>query len=126
MGEGTQPRTSGAGADAGGRLAGRRTVVTGASSGIGRAIAAAVAAEGAAVVLGYRRNRAGAEQAVTEIRERGGAASSLEADLAREGEVERLVSEAFSRLGRVDVWVNNAGADILTGERARLSDAQKL
>lgn len=101
-------------------------MVTGASSGIGRAIAATFAAEGASVLLAYRRNSAGAETAVAQIRAAGGVASSIEADLSRDADVERLVGDAFSRLGRVDVWVNNAGADILTGEQARLSDTEKL
>lgn len=108
------------------RLAGRHTVVTGASSGIGRAIGAAYAREGASVLLGYRRNRAGAEQAAEAIRKAGGEASVGQVDVAKEEEVARFVGEAFALRGRIDVWVNNAGADILTGEGRALSDTEKL
>jgi 3-oxoacyl-[acyl-carrier protein] reductase len=113
-------------AGAGGRLAGRHAVVTGASSGIGRAIALAFASEGATLLLAYRRNLQGAQDAAERIRTEGGQASIIAADISSEADVERLVGEAFARSDRVDIWVNNAGADILTGDAARLSDVEKL
>jgi 3-oxoacyl-[acyl-carrier protein] reductase len=100
--------------------------VTGGSSGIGRAIAIAFAREGASLLLTYRRNASGARESAEMVRATGSEAALMEADLSRESDVERLTSEAFARLGRVDVWVNNAGADILTGEGARASDVEKL
>lgn len=108
------------------RLAGRRAVVTGASGGIGRAIALAFAAAGADVALTYRRSADAAERVAEQIRARGQRAWTLQADLSRDAEVDRLVRDAWDTLGRVDVWVNNAGADILTGEGARLPDRAKL
>jgi 3-oxoacyl-[acyl-carrier protein] reductase len=109
-----------------GRLAGREAVVTGASSGIGRAIATAFAREGASVLLGYRSNRAGAEETAEAIRKAGGQASVGQVDVAQEEAVRRFVAEAFAARGRIDVWVNNAGADILTGDGRALSDTEKL
>lgn len=109
-----------------GTLAGRAAVVTGASSGIGRAIALAYAAAGADVVVAYNRREAAAAEVAATAEALGARASVLQADLGRDGEAERLVREAFDRLGRVDVWVNNAGYDVLTGEGARLSDLEKL
>lgn len=109
-----------------GRLAGQNAVVTGASSGIGRAIATAFAREGASVLVGYRQGAEGARETVAEIEAAGGRAFAVGADLSREDDVERLVAEAAARLGRIDAWVNNAGADILTGEGAALSDVAKL
>jgi 3-oxoacyl-[acyl-carrier protein] reductase len=109
-----------------GRLAGRNAIVTGASSGIGRAIATAFAREGAHVLLTYRRNAAGAAETAEAVRRTGSQAFVLDADLSREADVDRLKDEATARFGRVDVWVNNAGTDILTGEGARLSDIEKL
>ena len=90
-------------------------MVTGGSSGIGRAIALAFADEGADVLLSYRRNAAGAEGVAAAVRATGGQAFAISADLQQRADVDRLVNEAFAQLGRVDVWVNNAGADILTG-----------
>jgi 3-oxoacyl-[acyl-carrier protein] reductase len=107
------------------RLAGRHAVVTGASSGIGRAIAIVFAREGASVLVTYRRNAAGAAKTVQEIEAAGGRAEAVQADISLEADIARLTAGAFAR-GKVDVWVNNAGADILTGEGARRSDLEKL
>lgn len=107
-------------------LAGHRAVVTGASSGIGQAIAIAYARAGADVVVGYHGSEAEAGAVVEEARALGVAASALQADLARASDVDRFVDEAFERLGGIDVWVNNAGQDILTGEAASLPLRDKL
>jgi 3-oxoacyl-[acyl-carrier protein] reductase len=109
-----------------GRFAGQSAVVTGASSGIGRAVALAFAREGARVLIAYRRNAEWAQEVADQIRGGGGEAFTAEVDLRREAEAERLVAEAFARLSRVDVWFNNAGADILTGEGASRTDVEKL
>jgi 3-oxoacyl-[acyl-carrier protein] reductase len=107
------------------RLAGRHAVVTGASSGIGRAIATAFAREGASVLVTYRHNSVGATETVRRIEAAGGRGEAVQADISLEEDVARLTAEAFGR-EKVDVWVNNAGADILTGEGARRSDLEKL
>jgi 3-oxoacyl-[acyl-carrier protein] reductase len=107
-------------------LAGLHAVVTGASSGIGRAIAEAYAAEGAAVLLTHRESPERAREVADAIAADGGRALVRRADLAASGACERLVAEAREDLGRVDVWVNNAGADVLTGESAAWGWERKL
>jgi 3-oxoacyl-[acyl-carrier protein] reductase len=99
-----------------GRLDGQIAVVTGASTGIGRAIALAFASEGADVVVNYARSAAQAQEVVAKITERGRRAVALAADVSRKGDVDGLVAESQRALGPVDIWVNNAGCDILTGE----------
>jgi 3-oxoacyl-[acyl-carrier protein] reductase len=109
-----------------GRLAGLHAVVTGASSGIGRAIAEAFAAERASVLLTHRASPDRAREVADAIAARGGRALVSQADLATRDACERLVAEAREQLGRLDVWVNNAGADVLTGEAAAWEWERKL
>src|SRR2546425_4235530 len=107
-------------------LIGKVVLVTGASSGIGRAIAVACAAAGADVALTYRANRTGADETAQRVRSQGRRAELLPVDLTETRDLEALAALVRGALGRVDVWVNNAGADILTGAAARLSWTEKL
>jgi 3-oxoacyl-[acyl-carrier protein] reductase len=84
-------------------------VVTGASKGIGAAIAKHLAAEGASVVVNYASSKAGAERVVNEITAGGGKAVAVQADLAKPADVRRLFAEAQEAFGGLDVLVNNAG-----------------
>ncbi len=108
------------------RLAGKIVLVTGASSGIGSAIALGCAREGADVAVTYRGNAAGAEETALAIRGLGRRAEVLRVDISRDEEVEALAAALVERFGRVDAWINNAGADILTGAGGRLSRREKL
>ncbi|MBM3821163.1 MAG: SDR family oxidoreductase [Acidimicrobiia bacterium] len=107
-------------------LSGRAVLVTGASSGIGRAIALATARAGADVALTYRTSAAEAQAVAREIRALGRRAIALQLDLSDEPAIRDLGAAVRHTLGRLDVWVNNAGADILTGEGASLGTVQKL
>ena len=89
-------------------LDGARALVTGAGRGIGVSIAEQLAAEGAAVVLAYRRSREKAEQTAAALRAAGGTAVTLQADLTDETQARRLVDEAAAALGGLDILVNNA------------------
>jgi 3-oxoacyl-[acyl-carrier protein] reductase len=100
--------------------------VTGASSGIGRAIAETYAAEGAVVLLTHRDSPERAREAAGAIASHGARALVRQADLATRNACERLVAEARDELGRIDVWVNNAGADVLTGDAAVWDWERKL
>lgn len=108
------------------KLKGKTVVVTGGSSGIGRAIARQCAGAGADVLISYRRNRQGADEAARELAATNHRLEVLQADIAREEDIATLAREARARLGRVDVWINNAGADILTGDAGRLTPLEKL
>src|ERR1700704_4396664 len=107
-------------------LDGKVALVTGASSGIGRAIALAYAAAGADVALTYRTNRRGADETADGARAAGRRAEAIRADVAEQADVDALADLLRRTFGHVDVWVNNAGADILTGDAVRLSRTEKL
>jgi 3-oxoacyl-[acyl-carrier protein] reductase len=92
-----------------GKLKGKVAVVTGASKGIGAAIARHLASEGAAVVVNYSTSKDGADKVVADITRRDGKAVAVQADVAKEGDVRRLFAEAKKSFGRVDILVNNAG-----------------
>jgi 3-oxoacyl-[acyl-carrier protein] reductase len=107
-------------------LTGRVVLVTGASSGIGRAIALGAARAGADVALTYRVNAEGARSTETHIRAAGRRATVFQLDLTDESALATLGAAVRRGLGRLDAWVNNAGADILTGSAANLSDIEKM
>jgi len=109
-----------------GSLSGRGVLVTGGSSGIGRAIALACARAGANVALTYRSNEDGAREAERQVRSLGRRVTVLQADVSDQSSVQALGTAARVALGQIDVWVNNAGADILTGSGATLTDIEKL
>jgi 3-oxoacyl-[acyl-carrier protein] reductase len=91
------------------RLTGKVAVVTGASKGIGAAIARHLAGEGAAVVVNYASSKQGADRVVAEIAGKGGRAVAVQADVSRPADVQRLFAETKKAFGRLDVLVNNAG-----------------
>ncbi|NLF69106.1 MAG: SDR family oxidoreductase [Candidatus Anammoximicrobium sp.] len=107
-------------------LLGKTAVVTGASSGIGRAIAIQLAAAGADVLIHARASVAAAQAVADEVRALGRQATVRLADLADPASHPTLVDAAWGWQGVVDVWVNNAGADVLTGEAADWSFERKL
>jgi len=92
-----------------GKLDGKVAIVTGASKGIGACIARHLADEGAAVVVNYASSKDGAERVVGEITAKGGRAIAVQADVARQAEVDRLFAETARAFGRLDILVNNAG-----------------
>jgi glucose 1-dehydrogenase len=99
-------------------LRGQRAIVTGASSGIGAAIAQSLAAAGASVVVNYAHGGDGARSVATTIQRAGGHAVVAQADVSREEDAKRLIQTAVTELGSVDILVNNAGLQ----RDARLTD----
>jgi 3-oxoacyl-[acyl-carrier protein] reductase len=102
-------------------LAGQSAIVTGASRGIGRAIAIELARDEATVIVNYHKNREEAEKVVSEIRAFGGKADAFGADVTREDDVRKLVEFSVRQCGRVDILVCNAGVT-----RDRLLGSMKL
>ncbi|HEY0983752.1 MULTISPECIES: SDR family NAD(P)-dependent oxidoreductase [unclassified Schlesneria] len=107
-------------------LANRTAVVTGAASGIGRAIALTLAQAGADVVIHFARSRDASESLAAEIRSLGRKASLAQADFSDSSVLEAFVSQIWEEQQGFDIWVNNAGADILTGDAANWGYEQKL
>jgi 3-oxoacyl-[acyl-carrier protein] reductase len=91
------------------KLKGKVAVVTGASKGIGAAIAVHLATEGAAVVVNYSSSKAGAERVISEITRKDGKAIAVQANVANKADIQRLFAETKAAFGRLDVLVNNAG-----------------
>lgn len=90
-------------------LEGKVAVVTGASRGIGRAIAEDLAANGASVVVNYNASADAAEEVVAGIQEKGGTAMAVRADVSQFDQAQSLIKTAISSYGRIDILVNNAG-----------------
>ena len=108
------------------RLDGKIVVVTVASSGIGQALALGCAREGADLAITYRGNEAGARETAAQIIGLGRRAQVTRVDISRDADVEALAQAVAGEFGHVDVWINNAGADILTGSGGRLTLREKL
>jgi 3-oxoacyl-[acyl-carrier protein] reductase len=91
------------------KLLGKVAVVTGASKGIGAAIAKQLADEGAAVVVNYATSREGADRVVAEITSKGGRAVAVQANVAKPADIQRLFAETKKAYDKLDILVNNAG-----------------
>src|ERR1700735_1539529 len=92
-----------------GKLTGKVAVVTGASKGIGAAIAKELAAQGASVVVNYASSKEGADKGVAEITKAGGKAIAVGGSVAKAAEIESLFAETKKAYGKLDILVNNAG-----------------
>jgi len=91
------------------KLTGKVAVVTGASKGIGAAIAKSLAAQGAAVVVNYASSKAGADAVVAAITQAGGKAVAVGGDVSKKADAQGLIDAAVKKFGRLDILVNNSG-----------------
>ncbi len=108
-----------------GNLTGKRALVTGASSGIGREIALELARGGCDVIVHYGRSEEAANKVVEQIRELGRQSISRQLSLPSNS-FQAFVDDAWSVWDGIDIWINNAGADLLTGPGAKCSFPEKL
>jgi len=104
----------------------KTVVVTGAGRGIGRELVLGFAQQGATVLVHYAHARREAEEVVRQIEVLGGRALLAQADVSVSAEVTRLVDEARTKLGPIDVWVNNAGASVNSVETRGLSEEERF
>lgn len=109
-----------------GDLTGRRAVVIGGSSGIGRAIAIELARGGADILVHYGQSRGRAQETCEQIQAVGQHAKVIEANLLDTNQMNQLVPRILADWGPFDLWVQNAGVDLLTGDGPRLSYSEKL
>ena len=107
-------------------LTGKVAVVTGSSSGIGRAVALRLAQSGASVIVHASQNKAGAEETASLISQMGSDSQIQICDFQETAERSIFVEKCWNWKKRVDIWINNAGADVLTGEAKQWSYEQKL
>src|SRR2546423_5774797 len=91
------------------KLRGKVAIVTGASKGIGAAIATHLGQAGASVVVNYSSSKEGADRVVADITSQGGKAIAVQANVSQKSDIDRLFAETITAFGRVDVLVNNAG-----------------
>jgi len=109
-----------------GDLTGRRALVTGGSSGIGKAIALELARAGADVLVHYAKSSTAASAVTEEISRLGQRSVTLRADFSFVDQLETFVDQAFQIWGGLDIWIGNAGVDLLTGENATANYSTKL
>jgi glucose 1-dehydrogenase len=95
-------------------LKGKIAIVTGGSGGIGAAIALELGKEGAGVVIDYHSHPAGAEEVQKKITAAGSACLTVQADVSKPADLQKLVDETVKKFGRLDIWVNNAGVETRT------------
>ena len=100
------------------KLTGKVAVVTGASKGIGAAIAKSLAAEGASVVVNYASSKAGADAVVTAITAAGGKAVAVGGDVSKAAEAQGIIDAAIQNFGRLDILVNNSGVYEFSPDRS--------
>lgn len=111
---------------AGGILEGKVAIITGASSGIGQAVAIAYAKEGAKIVIGYKGNEEGANKTIEAIQKYGGDAKAFQGDLGKSEECEKIVQFTLESYGQIDILVNNAGYQYPQTSPLDITDEQLL
>jgi 3-oxoacyl-[acyl-carrier protein] reductase len=115
-----------AGNSTGRELVGKRAIVTGSTSGIGKAIALELATAGADVIVHGRKTHEAAAQVLKEVEDRGCRSHALLADFRLKKNHSQFVADVWNVWNGIDIWINNAGSDTLTGEAASWSFEQKL
>ncbi|WP_298863296.1 SDR family oxidoreductase [uncultured Gimesia sp.] len=107
-------------------LSGMKALVTGSSTGIGKAIALELAEAGADVLVHYRNSADAAQEVVKQIQGQGRKTGAISTDLSDQENYSAFIDQAFQEWGSLDIWINNAGVDLLTGAPSQLEYNQKL